>query len=56
MWDKIRTWSYINKVEITWFLIGLFTAFGIDALEESNLIAAGINFGLAWINYILRKI
>lgn len=56
MWDKIRTWSYINKVEISWFLIGLFTAFGIDALEESNLIAAGINFGLAWINYILRKI
>ena len=56
MWDKIRTWAYINKVEINWFLIGLFTAFGIDALEEGNVIAAGIDFGLAWINYILRKI
>lgn len=56
MWDKIRTWSYINKIEISWFLIGLFTAFGIDALEDGYLMAAIINFGLAWLNYMLRKI
>ena len=56
MYDKFRTWMYINSVQVTWFLIGLFTAFGINALEESNLIAAGINFGLAGLNYALRKI
>ena len=56
MWDKIRTWSYINKVEITWFLIGLFTAFGIDALGTGNLMGAVINFALAGLNYALRKI
>lgn len=56
MWDKIRTWAYINSVQITWFLIGLFTAFGIDSLANGNLIGAAINFGLAWINYLLRKI
>ena len=56
MWDKIRMWAYFNKVEITWFLIGLFTAFGIDALGTGNLIGAVINFGLAGANYLLRKI
>jgi len=56
MWDKIRTWAYINSVQITWFLIGFVTAFGLDDLGTGNLIGAGINFGLAWINYLLRKI
>ena len=56
MWDKFRTWLYINSIQITWFLIGLFTAFGINDIEAGNWIGAGINFGLAWINYLLRKI
>jgi hypothetical protein len=56
MWDKFRTWTVINKVEITWFLIGLFIAFGLDSLATGSLIGAGVNFGLAWINYLLRKI
>jgi hypothetical protein len=56
MYDKFRTWMYINSVQVTWFLIGLFTAFGIDALGTGNLIGAVINFGLAGLNYLLRKI
>ena len=56
MWDKIRTWAYVNSVQITWFLIGFFTAFGIDDLGTGNLIGALINFGLAGLNYGLRKI
>ena len=56
MYDKFRTWMYINSVQVTWFLIGLFTAFGIDALGTGNLISAVINFGLAGLNYALRKI
>jgi hypothetical protein len=56
MWDKIVTWSMINKVEITWFLIGLFTAFGLDNLGAGNFISALVNFGFAGLNYALRKI
>ena len=56
MWDKIRTWAYINSVQITWFLIGLFTAFGLDSLAAGNLINALVNFGFAGLNYGLRKI
>jgi hypothetical protein len=56
MWDNFRTWMVLNSVQVTWFLIGLFTAFGIDALGTGNLIGAAINFGLAGVNYALRKI
>ena len=56
MYDKFRTWMIINSVQVTWFLIGLFTAFGIDALGTGNLIGAAVNFGLAGANYLLRKI
>jgi hypothetical protein len=56
MYDKFRTWMVINSVQVTWFLIGLFTAFGINALGSGNFISAAINFGLAGVNYALRKI
>ena len=56
MWDNFRTWMVINSVQVTWFLIGLFTAFGIDALGTGNLMGAVINFALAGLNYLLRKI
>lgn len=56
MWDKIVTWGYKNSVQITWFLIGLFTAFGIRDIEIGNWIGAGLNLGLAYINYLLRKV
>ena len=56
MWDKIRTWLYKNSIQITWFLIGFFTAFGLSDLGNGNLIGALINFGLAGLNYGLRKI
>jgi hypothetical protein len=47
---------YKNSTQITWFLIGLFTAFGLTDLGNSNFIGAAINFGLAGVNYALRKI
>ena len=55
-WDRIRTWGYKNSLQITWFLIGLFVGFGIRDVDVGNWIGAGINFGLAYINYLLRKI
>ena len=56
MWDKIRTWAYINAVQITWFLIGFFTALGVVDLSNGNLFGAVINFLFAGLNYGLRKI
>ena len=56
MWYNIRTWMVINSVQVTWFLIGLFTAFGIDALAMGSISGAVINFALAGANYLLRKI
>ena len=56
MWDNFRIWMAINAVQVTWFMIGLFTAFGIDSLATGNLAGAVVNFGLAGINYALRKI
>lgn len=56
MWDKIRTWAYINKVEINWFLIGFFTALGLVDLGNGNWFGAVINFLLAGANYGFRKI
>lgn len=46
----------LNSVQVTWFLIGLFTAFGIDALATGSISGAVINFALAGANYLLRKI
>ena len=56
MWDKIRTWGYKNSLQITWFLIGLFVAFGIKDAEVGNWLGVGLNWGLAYINYLLRRI
>lgn len=56
MWDKIRTWGYKNSLQITWFLIGLFVAFGIKDAEVGNWLGAGLNWGLAYVNYLLRRI
>ena len=56
MWDNFRIWMVINSVQVTWFSIGLFTAFGIDSLATGNLMGAVINFALAGLNYALRKI
>lgn len=56
MWNSFKYWLFYHRVEVNWFLIGLFTAFGIDALAADNWVSALFNFGLAWINYTLRKI
>ena len=55
-WDRIRTWGYKNSLQITWFLIGFFTAYGLADLNYGNYFGAIVNFVLAGVNYGLRKI
>ena len=52
---KFINWYITYQVEITWFIIGLCTFTGIDALARENYLSAVINFGLAYLNYILCK-
>ena len=53
--DKFREWYLSNATEITWFIIGLCTFSGLDSLARDNYYGAAINFGLAFINYLLNK-
>ena len=56
MLNNFRSWYIRNQDAITWFLIGLLTAGGIDALIEERYISAVINFALAYANYKLSAI
>ena len=51
-----RDWYKENDVEITWALIGALTAFGIADLEHGSYVWATIDFALAYVNYIFRKV
>jgi hypothetical protein len=53
MANNIRRWFYHNGVQITWFIIGLLVAFGIENLSEGHYVAAVVNFAFAYLNYIL---
>ena len=53
--NKFRKWYLTNSHEITWFLIGLLTATGIDSLARGDYINAGISFVLAYVNYYFNK-
>lgn len=55
MENKIRNWFYRYNTEITWFIIGAFVAWGIDELLHGNFVSALIDFGVAYLNYILNK-
>mgnify|MGYP003339961314 CR=1 FL=1 len=53
--DKFRYWYLTHATEITWFVIGLCVMAGLDALARHDYTAAAINFGIAFVNYILNK-
>jgi len=55
MLNKIRNWYLGNEAEITWFFIGLFTAFFIVDLGQHEFLNATIDLALVIINYIFRK-
>lgn len=53
--NKIRQWYMSNYTEITWFLIGLLVASGIDSLVRGFYVNAGVSFLFAYLNYIFSK-
>lgn len=53
--NKFREWYLNNSTEITWFIIGLCTFSGINSLAREDYTGAAINFGIAYLNYIMNK-
>jgi hypothetical protein len=53
--NSFRQWYLRNYTEITWFVVGLLTAAGIDALTDGRYISALIYLALAYINYFFER-
>jgi len=51
--SKFRLWYITNQDAITWFLIGVLTAQGINAFINGDYTTAAVNFGIAALNYFL---
>ena len=54
MLKKLLAWHDAHYVQISWFLIGLFVAFGVSDFGHGNYFGAMINFGLAIANFIFQ--
>lgn len=53
--NKFRQWYMTYSIEITWFLIGFLVSSGLYALGKGQYFLAALDFGLAYVNYILNK-
>jgi hypothetical protein len=54
MWNKLVAWNNQYYIQISWFLIGMFIAFGINDLGKGDYLSAVIDFGLAVANFIFQ--
>jgi uncharacterized protein (DUF486 family) len=48
---KFFEWCRYYHTEITWFIVGFLVYAGLEELSHGNIVAALINFGLAFLNY-----
>ena len=55
MWNKFRSWYIQYQDEITWFLMGALTAFGIADFGQGHYLSAFICLFLAWGQYLFRN-
>jgi hypothetical protein len=53
--EKFKQWYLSNYIEISWFVIGLLTAAGVDALTDGRYISAVFYLALAYINYLFDR-
>lgn len=54
MWNKLVAWHDAHYVQISWFLIGSFVAFGINDINQHDYLFATVDFSLAIANYIFQ--
>jgi hypothetical protein len=55
MMSKFRMWYIENQDAITWFVIGLMVSNGITHLSRGQLGWAAFDFGIAFLNFSLRR-
>jgi hypothetical protein len=55
MIERFTIWFATYSTEITWFLVGWLVMAGIVQVERGNYISSLIDFGFAYLNYILWK-
>lgn len=55
MMNRIRRWYLCNYEAITWFLIGMLTATGIERFGQGNYDAALVFWAIAFANYYLNR-
>jgi hypothetical protein len=53
--NEFRQWYLTHSTQITWFLIGLLTMSGFEALLLGNYGSAALSFGIAYLNYMLDR-
>lgn len=53
--NNFRNWYLNNNTEITWFIIGVCTLSGVEALAREQYTNSIVNFGLAYLNYALNR-
>ena len=55
MMDNIFVWMRKYDLQIAWFLIGLFSFAGLEALKNGDIVTGLVYFGFAAINYFLAR-
>ena len=53
--NRFRLWYLTNQKEITWFLIGVLTATGIERFGQGDFDAALVFWAIAFANYYLTR-
>ena len=56
MLGRIHDWYVTNQDSITWFLIGVLLAQGIEAFARHDYVGAAWLLGFALGNYLLRRV
>lgn len=56
MWERFHNWYVTNQDAITWFLVGLLFAQGIDQIGRGQYLVGAVLLAFAYANYALRKI
>ena len=54
MFDKIRRWGRDNEYQVTWFIIGSFTAWFMVDLGCGDLVGAAVDAFVVAVNYAFR--
>jgi hypothetical protein len=53
--NKFTTWYFKNYIKITWFVIGLLFAAGVESFGAGNYVWAVFYWAVAAVNYLFSR-